>query len=102
MLLSGSNKKQVLLLLYTYICKLELFVAVMFYTSRGFPVINTHTVLILNIYIDIFNLPNPSSRTTALGSTQPLKEMITRNLPGCKGGPAREADNLTAIYESIV
>jgi hypothetical protein len=25
---------------------------------------------------------NPSSRTTALGSTQPLREMSTRNLPG--------------------
>jgi hypothetical protein len=29
-----------------------------------------------------FNLPNPSSSTTALGSTQPLTEMSTRNLPG--------------------
>jgi hypothetical protein len=28
-----------------------------------------------------FNLPNPSSSTMALGSTQPLAEMITRNLP---------------------
>jgi hypothetical protein len=26
--------------------------------------------------------PNPSSRTMALGSTQPLTEMSTRNLPG--------------------
>jgi hypothetical protein len=37
-----------------------------------------------------------------LGSNQPLKEMSTRNLPGGKGRPAREADNLTAICESIV
>jgi hypothetical protein len=29
-----------------------------------------------------FNLPNPSCRTMALGSTQPLTEMSTRNLPG--------------------
>jgi hypothetical protein len=29
-----------------------------------------------------FNWPNPSSRTMALGSTQPLTEMSTRNLPG--------------------
>jgi hypothetical protein len=29
-----------------------------------------------------FNLPNPSSRTMALGSTQHLTEMSTRNLPG--------------------
>jgi hypothetical protein len=28
------------------------------------------------------NLPNPSGRTMALGSTQPLTEMSTRNLPG--------------------
>jgi hypothetical protein len=33
-----------------------------------------------------FNLPNPSSRTMALGSTQPLTEMSNRNLPGVKGG----------------
>jgi hypothetical protein len=29
-----------------------------------------------------FNWRNPSSRTMALGSTQPLTEMSTRNLPG--------------------
>jgi hypothetical protein len=29
-----------------------------------------------------FNLPNPFSRTIALGSTQPRTEMSTRNLPG--------------------
>jgi hypothetical protein len=38
----------------------------------------------------------------ALGSTQPLKEMSTRNLPERKRRPAREADNLTAICEPIV
>jgi hypothetical protein len=38
----------------------------------------------------------------ALGSTQPLREMSTRNVPGGKGRPARKADNLTAIYEPIV
>jgi hypothetical protein len=32
--------------------------------------------------VDFFNLPNPSSRTMALGSTQPLTEMSTRNLSG--------------------
>jgi hypothetical protein len=31
--------------------------------------------------VDFFNLPNPSSRTMTLGSTQPLTEMSTRNLP---------------------
>jgi hypothetical protein len=34
----------------------------------------------------IFNWHNPSSRTMTLGSTQPLTEMSTRNLPGVKGG----------------
>jgi hypothetical protein len=38
----------------------------------------------------------------ALGSTQPLTEMCTKNIPGGKGLPAREADNLTAICEPIV
>jgi hypothetical protein len=32
--------------------------------------------------VDFFNLPNSSSRTVALGSTQPLREMSARNLPG--------------------
>jgi hypothetical protein len=30
---------------------------------------------------DFFNLPDPSSRTMALGSTQPQTEISTRNLP---------------------
>jgi hypothetical protein len=51
---------------------------------------------------EFFNWPNPSSRTMALGSTQPLTEMSTRDLTGGKGRPAREADNLTAICEPIV
>jgi hypothetical protein len=38
----------------------------------------------------------------ALGSTQPLTEMSTRNLPGDNGWPARKADNLKAICEPIV
>jgi hypothetical protein len=44
---------------------------------------------------------NPPSRTMALGSTQPLTEKSTRNLPGGKGRPARKADNFTAICEPI-
>jgi hypothetical protein len=32
--------------------------------------------------VDFFDLPNPSSRPMALGSTQPLTEMSTRNLSG--------------------
>jgi hypothetical protein len=35
----------------------------------------------------------------ALGSTQLLTEMSTRNLPGGKGRPARKANNLSVIYE---
>jgi hypothetical protein len=50
----------------------------------------------------VFNLPNPSSRTMALGLTQPLTEMSTRKLPGGKGQPAHKAGNLAAIYEPIV
>jgi hypothetical protein len=38
----------------------------------------------------------------AFGSTQPLTEMSTRNLPGGKGRPALGADNLTAVCEPIV
>jgi hypothetical protein len=52
--------------------------------------------------VDFFNLPNASSRTMALGSTQPLTEMSTRNLPGGKKRPARRADNLAAICQPNV
>jgi hypothetical protein len=52
--------------------------------------------------IGFFNWSNPSSCSMALGSTQPLTEMSTRNLPGGKVRPARKADNLTAICEPIV
>jgi hypothetical protein len=38
----------------------------------------------------------------ALGSTQHLTEMSTKNLLGSKGRQAPKADNLTAIYEPIV
>jgi hypothetical protein len=50
--------------------------------------------------LDFSNSPTPSSRTMALGSTQPLTEMSTGNLPGGKGRPALKAD-LTAICEQI-
>jgi hypothetical protein len=46
-----------------------------------------------------FNLPNPSSRTMTLGSTQPQTEMSTRNLPGgIKGG---RRVRLTASQPSV-
>jgi hypothetical protein len=69
--------------------------------------------------VDFFNLPYPSSRTMALGLTQPLTEMSTRNLPGgkkwlaCRAGeyqdlpggkkwPVCKDDNLATIYEPNV
>jgi hypothetical protein len=59
---------------------------------------------ILDGFIGFLNWPNPSSRTMALGSTQPLTVMSTRYLPAGKGRPAerRVADNLTAICEPTV
>jgi hypothetical protein len=53
-------------------------------------------------FIEFFTWPNPSSRTMALRSTQPLTEMSTRNLHGRKGRPVRGADNLTANCEATV
>jgi hypothetical protein len=38
----------------------------------------------------------------ALGSTQPLTEMSTRNFPGSKGRSVHKADNFIAICEPIV
>jgi hypothetical protein len=52
--------------------------------------------------VNFFNLPNTSSRSMALRSTQPLTQMSTRNLPGGKKRPARRADNLAAICEPNV
>jgi hypothetical protein len=53
--------------------------------------------------IAIFNLPNPSRRTMALGSTQSLTEISTRSLLRVKGGRLeRKADNLTVICEPII
>jgi hypothetical protein len=44
-----------------------------------------------------FNWPNPFGHTMGIGSTQPLSEMSTRNLPGGKEWLACKADILTAI-----
>jgi hypothetical protein len=46
--------------------------------------------------MDFINWPNPSSRTMALGSTQPLAEMSSGIFLGGKGRPARKADHLNA------
>ena len=47
--------------------------------------------------IGIFQWHNPSGRTMALGSTQPLTEMSTRCISWGLGRPVRKADNLTTI-----
>jgi hypothetical protein len=52
--------------------------------------------------VDFFNLPNPSSYIMALGSTQTLIEVSTRNHPAGKKRPARRGDNLAAICEPNV
>jgi hypothetical protein len=52
--------------------------------------------------VNFFNLLNPSSRTMALGSTQPLTEISTKNVPGSKKRPARRADKFAVICEPNV
>jgi hypothetical protein len=54
------------------------------------------------VEVDFFSLPNPSSCTMALGLTQPLTEMSTRNFPGGKKWLVHRADNLAAICEPNV
>jgi hypothetical protein len=49
-----------------------------------------------------FNIPNPSSRTLAMWSPQPLTEMSTRNHPSGKMWSVRKSDNLIAICEPII
>jgi hypothetical protein len=51
--------------------------------------------------IEFLNLRNHSNRTMALGVTEHLTEVNTRNLPGVKGRPALKVDNLTATCEPI-
>jgi hypothetical protein len=58
--------------------------------------------LIPNEVIGFFIWLNPFSRTVALGSTQPLTEMSTKNLPGAKWRLACKAENLTTLCEPIV
>jgi hypothetical protein len=47
--------------------------------------------------IGIFHWHNPSDRTMALGSTQPLIEMKYQEYFLGERGPVRKADNLTTI-----
>jgi hypothetical protein len=52
--------------------------------------------------VNVFILPNPSSRTMALGSTQPLTEISIGNLlGGGEGWPVCKAD-VTAVCEPTV
>jgi hypothetical protein len=51
--------------------------------------------------VHFFNLPNPSSRTMALGLTQPPTEMSTRKHSGGKKRPARRADNLPECQKGL-
>jgi hypothetical protein len=50
-------------------------------------------------WIFFFNWPNPSSRTMALGSTQPLTEMSIRNLPCWQPYRHLWADCLEKMWE---
>jgi hypothetical protein len=79
--------------------------------SINFAIVDVYSHVIFKFSLDFCHnkmfefvqaLANPSSCTVALGSTQPLTEMSTRNLPGGKGWLARKVDNRTAICELIV
>jgi hypothetical protein len=58
--------------------------------------------LIPNEVVGFFDLSNPTSCTVVLGSTKPVTDMSTRNLPVGKGWLVRKAENLTTIFEGIV
>ena len=49
------------------------------------------------VSLDFFHWHNPSGRTMALESTQPLIEMSTRNVSWGERRPVRRADNLTTF-----
>jgi hypothetical protein len=54
------------------------------------------------VYLILLIIKHSSSITMALGLTQPLTEMSTRNLPGSKERPVHKVDNFTAICEPTV
>jgi hypothetical protein len=58
--------------------------------SLHFPGTPKAVGLIPSEVTGLFNSPNPSSRITTLGSTQPLTEMSTKYLPVGKWRPANE------------
>jgi hypothetical protein len=45
---------------------------------------------------------DPSNLTMDFGSTQPITELSTRELPGGKGRLARKADDFNSICEPIM
>jgi len=51
--------------------------------------------------IGFFHWHNPSGRTMALGLTQPLTEMSTRNISWGYRRPVRRADNLTTFMSRL-
>jgi hypothetical protein len=51
--------------------------------------------------IGLINCPNPSTRTMALGLTQPLTEISITNFPGGKRQLVHKADNHTTICEAV-
>jgi hypothetical protein len=54
------------------------------------------------LFFGFLYLPNSSSRIIALGSTQSITEISTRNISGRKEHPALKADNLKAICDEII
>jgi hypothetical protein len=69
---------------------------------ESFYVLCIEFLVIPDEVIGFFSWPNFCSRTMALGSTQTVTEMSTRNLPCGKWRPARKAGNLAAICEAII
>jgi hypothetical protein len=57
---------------------------------------------ILNKVVGFFSKPDPTSRFVDLGSSQPLTEISTRNLPMASGQQERKADSIIAIYAPTV
>jgi hypothetical protein len=53
-------------------------------------------------FTEIFNLPNPSSLTIALGATQPPIEMCAINLTEGKERPERKTDKFPALCQPIL
>ena len=62
--------------------------------SVNYSVGDTTKICSIPDVIGIFHRHNPSDRTMALGSTQPLTEMNTRSISWGLRRPVRKADNL--------